>query len=175
MQSIFKTFVGACLIVGSFIGTATLAAPITYEGSINSGDTVFGSIQEGEQDYWSFTANAGDFIVLTGHRLDSELDLAFDLYFGSGDTTLLTYVTGGDDEVPELPGYDGPFADPQVSLVLSSTGTYTIDVWEFISGDISNGDYQLQLTIRPADVPAPAALGLLGLGLIGVGVARRRK
>lgn len=175
MQSIFKTLVGACLIVGSFIGTAALAAPITYEGSINSGDTVYGNIQAGEQDYWSFTANAGDFIVLTGHRLDAELDLAFDLYFGSGDTTLLSYVDGGDDDVAELPGYEGPFSDPQVSLTLSSTGTYTVDVWEFISGNIGTGEYQLQLTIRPADVPAPAALGLLGLGLIGVGAARRRK
>lgn len=174
---IIKKTLTAGVIAGAMFATSAMAVPIGgYEGTINSGDTVFGNVSEATGDFWSFSANAGDYIVLTGHRLDAALDMAFDLYFGTGaDTGDLAYIDTGDDEIPELPGYEGPFADPQVEGFLSATGDYTVYVWSFLSGELTDGAYQLQLTIRPGDIPAPAGLGLLGLGLVGLGLARRRK
>ncbi len=178
-----KHLLAAGMLAGAMVGTAAVAAPVVYDGTINSGDTVTGHIDEPDgganNDYWKFTANAGDYVVITGHRLDAALDLAFTLYFGTDDATWVG-VGGGDDNIPELPGYEGPFSDPQVVGVLPSTGDYTIEMWAFASGDLTEeGDnYQLQLTIRPGDgndIPAPAALGIVGLGLMGLGLARRRK
>lgn len=176
-----KHLLAAGILAGALIGTAAVAAPVVYDGTINSGDTVTGHIDEPDgganNDFWKFTANAGDYVVITGHRLDAALDLAFTLYFGTDDATWVG-MGGGDDNIPELPGYEGPFSDPQFVGVLPSTGDYSIMMWAFLSNTLTEeGDnYQLQLTIRPGTpVPAPAALGIVGLGLMGLGLARRRK
>ena len=40
---------------------------------------------------------------------------------------------------------------------------------------VSSLDVQMSLTQRVSEVPEPATLGLFGLGLLGLGIAKRRK
>jgi len=113
-------------------GTITSAAP-TVTGSVGG----FGFIRQvaSDVDFWSFAGIAGSRVSIRGTRLDSGLDPAFDLYFGTttADESLfrigqswggLQFLASADDEV-DPPA--GPFGDPLLSLfTLPSTGTYTI-------------------------------------------------
>ena len=67
-----------------------------------------------------------------------------------------------------------------LSNIINDMGTlYDVLSLDFRMGELSNGFEQLFLAAleRPVDVPAPGALGILGLGLAGLGFAahRRRK
>lgn len=176
-------------------GTAS-AVPIVYQGSLTPGVTVGGFISDPSligspnDDFWSFEGTAGQAIILTGNRLDPGLDLAFILYAGTGpDTTGLTQLDGADDNFAELPGFDGPFADPQLNgYVLPSTGSYTVQVWDFASTAVAEGTprcYQLTLGGSPtaqvfncaaSPVPEPGSLPLLGIAALGfAGLMQRRR
>jgi hypothetical protein len=50
--------------------------------------------------------------------------------------------------------------------------TGTVDLLTMTVGD--DGGLLIDAFVTTADVPAPAALALFGLGLIGLGAARRR-
>ncbi|MEW6219896.1 MAG: VPLPA-CTERM sorting domain-containing protein [Thermodesulfobacteriota bacterium] len=185
-QTMKKVGAAVCVVaMAGLLGVApSEAAPITYEGGITSGSTVYGYVSEPSgtgspnDDFWHFSASAGDTITLTGQRLENSLDLALYLYQGVGtDTNQLTMIGGADDNWPELPGLEGPFADPRLTMTLASGGQYTVQMWSFASGDPGcDGQYFYQLSLEGAHpVPVPASLLLLGSGLTGLVAVRRRK
>lgn len=153
-----------------------ISAPITYEGELFDGITSFGEISDSDSDWWFFDANAGDVISLAVNRLENNLDPAMNLYFGFGDTLNLSQVAYADDNLAELPGLEGPFADPIINYTIATTGTYSANVWDFLSGPGAPFDYQITLNgANPIDVPEPSIFALFGLGLIGLGFARKNR
>ncbi|MEW6219895.1 MAG: VPLPA-CTERM sorting domain-containing protein [Thermodesulfobacteriota bacterium] len=177
--------VGAAVCVAAMAGllgaARSEAVPITYEGELIYNGTVFGWVSEPSEtgspndDFWYFSGNAGDTIALTGHRLENALDPAFELYQGVGtDTDQLTWIGGADDDIPEIPGFEGPYSDPRLVITLPATDQYTLQMWSYASGDPGCDDvYMYQLSHQA--VPVPASLLLLGSGLAGLVAVRRRK
>jgi len=161
-------------------GTITSAAP-TVTGSVGG----FGFIRQvaSDVDFWSFAGIAGSRVSIRGTRLDSGLDPAFDLYFGTttADESLfrigqswggLQFLASADDEV-DPPA--GPFGDPLLSLfTLPSTGTYTIAIGG--AGSEGEGPYRYSLSVQAAAVPEPETwtMLLVGSGLLA-GWLRRRE
>jgi hypothetical protein len=170
------------------------ASPIIYQGNITvSGPAVtgfvgpfgwFDSTDTPPVEFWTFFGIAGRQYSIRGTRLNTNLDPALALYFGTitpgTDYSLfdpfnsfdaVQLVANGDDEI-EVPG---PFGDPFVRLSLPRTGLYTIALGGAASdcpgGVCPANGYPYSLTVA---VPEPSTLPLLLLALAGIGWTLRR-
>ncbi|WP_136795715.1 MULTISPECIES: autotransporter domain-containing protein [Desulfosediminicola] len=131
------------------IGTVGFAAPITYEGDLGTSEDFFGQVVAGNNysnptgwSYYAFGAKAGTVITINGHRQENALDPVAGVFSGIfTDTAELpgssigSGITSADDNMAELPGFSGPWADPSISFVVPDDGLYTYAISSFVSGD----------------------------------------
>lgn len=153
--------------------------------------TVNAYAEQGGYDWFKFNVSAA------GQRGIFDIDGAYEANGGFGfDSNIHLYDAGGsllaanDDYGPASVGQGGSnhgldsyleyvFNSPGIYLVQIGSCCYPVPFAQYGEGTPgAEWNYQLQVSIQDhvsADVPEPATLGLLGLGLIGVGLRRRRR
>jgi hypothetical protein len=188
-------WVGACALL--LTTSASQAVPIVYT-PLTLGVTAFGTVGDiGPHSpvgasYYSFSASAGQIIRVDGDRLEEAYDMSLWIFSGLfGDTDEFDgglfpalfdiddapFARFADDEtepfIPATPP-DDYHGDPLEIFVAPVTGSYTIAVTNFFSGDPgTDGLFSFALTASRA-APEPTALALLGDGLLGVRLNRRK-
>lgn len=167
------------------------AVPITYTETLYDGIPVIGTISQPNSEpsnpigavYYSFLANAGAVVTVTGARLSGPYDMAFWVFaglfsdtsaFGAGfDVSHPSFIGFGDDDLP--PNIPGPFGDPQVTFIAPSPGFYTVAVTNFASNGAPPYDFRLTATgISEAAIPEPGTWTLTALGVFALYLRRRR-
>ena len=115
----------------------------------------------GDVDYYVFSIDVSSVFDLI--FVPEEVDFRYGLALFELDGTVL------------VSGFDS-----LASTFLSSPGDYVLGLrWDDVSGfwdfGVDNLGYQFSIQLSPASVPEPGTLALLGIGLAGMGLARRRK
>jgi hypothetical protein len=167
-------FLLALGVVCHLLASDALAGPITYSGSLTNGNLVSGTTYQAANNsanpvgavYYSFYADAGASVTISGSRVTGAFDMAFWVYsgmysdtddFGSwfpstfDDPPFAAFIAMGDDE--RGPAVPGPFKDPEVTFVAPSTGNYTVAVTNFRS----LGDPPYEFTLQASGVSSPPA------------------
>lgn len=151
--------------------TSTTIAHATVTGA--NGGLASGNV--GATDWYSFTAGANKTVILDIDYGMFDLDSWLRVYQGA---SLIAQV----DDAPTSWGQGGSAHgfDSYYQFTSSVAGLYYVEVMRYPASTFGSGqDYQLHVSVGDhAAVSAPdsaATAGLIGLGLVGLVAARRRR
>ncbi|MEO0578114.1 MAG: hypothetical protein AAFZ58_05460, partial [Pseudomonadota bacterium] len=131
-------------------GAPSSVTPPDEGGVLASGVTETGSIDLGDSDIWTFSADALDTIVLVLNEIGA----------GNGfDPLLLVY-----DPTGNLVASDSGTSSATTNFQATLGGTYTVVVEESSTDAVGTGDYDLTLTRTPGGASEPAGSITASLG-----------
>lgn len=162
---------------GSGLGTVSgslggqYAAPYITDGPIGpaADPTPYYNVYGGGLMSMNVNGAAYDYFGLLWGSIDDYNTLAFYL-----DSVLVTSFTGSDITTPGVANGNqtAPSTNTYVNFYFSDDMMF--DQVKF-SSTSNSFEFDNVVFGRTSDVPAPAALGLIGFGLLGAGAARRRR
>ena len=175
----------------STAGTTNPASPTGWAGGSNDGvqgadvgftpKTPFApSSLSGVTDYAFIhfqSALSQSFTVTPGATYTVSFEAA--LQSGNTPTTLTAYVLNGKttSETNPLASNSPTLSEASFSLVSFNftAGTASTDTLDFVTSVNNNAADITDVSVEPSAVPEPAAMGLFGVGAVGLLLARRRK
>lgn len=166
----------ALALVAMFAAAPVMAAPITYNLTLTAQITNFGggtgSFSIDGNDY---TGVSNEFFT-AGNVAKTLLSIAFDI---DGKHFDLSDDTGNSAQVffqnGVVAGVQYQAIDGGDILISLNAGALSYIYNDYHTGRYSIGTVSAALSAAPTSVPEPLTLALLGAGLIGLGIARRRK
>ena len=154
---------GAYRLTLAKTGSPIVVSPGDEGGTLVNGQTHTGTIDLGDLDVWSFTANAGDSIFVAAGESVAGSALTPALWLYGPDGRLLT-------------SYLNSTVAAEVYLRATNNGTFTVVMGDYSSAYSGNGAYRLTLvktgdpiTVSPGDQGGPMTNGTTHTGDIYVG------